>query len=273
MLPEILTALGAALSVGLLLGLILAFVSYKFGTEENPKKQQIRECLPGINCGACGFKGCDDYAAALSEGKTEPNLCIPGAESTAKEIGAILGVEVAEPKDVVAYVHCNGHCEATAFKGNYEGISTCAGASMVFGGPSLCKYGCLGFGDCAKSCPANAICIKDSVAHVDTSRCLGCGLCASNCPKRCISMVPQESVVVVACNSKDKGADARKACKNACISCKKCEKVCLHQAISVINELAVIDYEKCVGCKDCVNACPSGCIKSVFFPDIPEESI
>ena len=144
---------------------------------------------------------------------------------------------------------------------------------MVFGGPSLCKYGCLGFGDCAKSCPANAICIKDSVAHVDTSRCLGCGLCASNCPKRCISMVPQESVVVVACNSKDKGADARKACKNACISCKKCEKVCQHQAISVINELAVIDYEKCGGCMDCVYACPSGCIKSVFFPDIPEDHI
>ena len=28
---------------------------------------------------------------------------------------------------------------------------------------------------------------------------------------------------------------------------------------------AVVDYEKCTGCRECVNACPKKCIKSVDF--------
>jgi Na+-translocating ferredoxin:NAD+ oxidoreductase RNF subunit RnfB len=271
MLPDILTALAVVTSIVALLGSLLAIISYKFSVSENPKKKIIRECLPGINCGACGFKGCDDYADAVADGKATANLCIPGSDGVARQLGEILGVEVPEPKDVVAFVHCNGHCDATGIKGNYDGIASCAAASMVFGGPTACKYGCLGFGDCAAACPANAICIKDSVAHVDTSRCLGCGLCSVTCPKKAISMIPQETVTVVMCNSKDKGADARKACKNACISCKKCENRCEHGAIRVIDNLAIIDYSKCVGCVECVQACPTGCIKTVFFPDIPED--
>ena len=66
------------------------------------------------------------------------------------------------------------------------------------------------------------------------------------------------------------GADAKKACKNACIGCKKCEKTCPNGAITVINNCAVIDYSKCTGCKACASACPTGCLKEVFFPDLEE---
>ena len=91
------------------------------------------------------------------------------------------------------------------------------------------------------------------------------------CPKKVISMVPQETRTVVMCNSRDKGADARKACKNACIGCKKCEKACPESAIAVTDNLAKIDYTKCTGCGLCVAGCPTGCLKQTFFPDLPEE--
>lgn len=270
MLPDILIALGVVGGISLILGILLALFIKLFGIEEDERAKNIRACLPGINCGACGFKGCDDYAAALAEGKAKPNLCVPGAEDTANAIGDLLGIEVEAPKDVVAFVHCNGTCDATSKKATYDGISSCKAASMIYGGPDACKYGCLGCGDCAAACMSNAICIKDGIARVDTRLCVGCGLCVSTCPKKIISMVPQETAVAVYCSNKDKGADARKACKNACIACKKCEKACPNGAITVVDNCALIDYTKCTGCKACVEGCPTGCLKEVFFPDLNE---
>ena len=171
---DILIAFLVVAAVALVLGVLLAVISYFFSVPENPVKQQVRACLPGINCGACGYKGCDDYAAALAEGGVAPNLCIPGAQVVADEIGNLLGLEVVEPiVDVVAFVACNGHCDAAHTKADYHGLQTCKGATMLFGGEGACTYGCLGHGDCAAACPANAICMVDGIAHVDTSRCLG----------------------------------------------------------------------------------------------------
>lgn len=268
----ILIAFLVMFAVALTVGLLLTVCSHFFAVQEDPKKQQIRDCLPGINCGACGYNGCDGYAAALVEGGVQPNLCIPGAQTTANAIGDILGIEVVEPfKDVVAFVACNGQCDAVSKTAEYDGIQTCFAASMIYGGTNSCRYGCLGHGDCAAVCPADAICLADGIARVDTSRCLGCGICVKTCPKHIISMVSQYAETVVMCSNTQKGADARKACKNACIGCKKCEKTCPNGAITVQNNLAVIDYDKCTNCGACVKECPTGCLKSVFFPQRPED--
>lgn len=268
---DILIAFLVVAAVALVLGILLAVISHFFAVPEDPTQKQIRDCLPGINCGACGYKGCDDYAAALAAGGVAPNLCIPGAQSVADQIGSILGLEVVEPfVDVVAFVACNGHCEATHTKAMYEGVQTCHAATMLYGGEGACTYGCLGHGDCAVACPANAICTVDGIAHVDTSRCLGCGLCTTICPKGIIHMLPQEAAAAVMCSNKAKGADARKACQNACIACKKCEKNCPHGAVTVVDNLAVIDYDKCTYCGACAEVCPTGCLKKVFFPNLPE---
>ena len=269
-LINILLALGVCGVVAMLLDVLLGLISHFFAVKEDETAKAIRACLPGVNCGACGYKGCDDYAAAVAEGTAAPNLCVPGAEAVALELGEIMGMEVETPEDFVAFVHCNGHCEATSKKADYKGIETCKAASMLFAGPDACRFGCLGYGDCAAACPSGAICLEDGVAHVDTSLCIGCGLCRDTCPKHIISMIPQESAVVVSCSNTDKGAQARTVCKNACIGCKKCEKVCESGAVSVQNNLAGIDYDKCTGCGACAEACPTGAIQRVAFADIPE---
>lgn len=262
---DIVTALLAIIPIGLILGLALAFFSIKFAVKENTKAKAVRTLLPSANCGACGFKGCDDYALAVAEGRAEANLCVPGGEETAENIGALLGVKVEPPKSVAAFVHCNGNCEATGKKAVYEGISSCRAAAMLYSGPGACAFSCIGLGDCAEKCPHNAICVKDGIAHVDATKCVGCGICKSVCPHNVISMVPRKASTAVMCNNKDKGADARKVCKNACIGCKKCEKTCENGAITVENNLARIDYSKCNGCAACAEACPTGCLKKVNF--------
>ena len=262
-------ALGVVAAVGLLAGVLLALLSKLFAVPEDEKVKKIRSCLPGANCGACGYKGCDDYAVALSGGAAA-NLCVPGGKDTADALGELLGIEVEAPKEVVAYVHCNGNCSATGKKTDYDGMRSCRAAAMLYGGPDDCKYGCMGFGDCAAVCPVQAICLKDGIAHVDSSVCIGCGKCEKACPKHIISLVPKNTSTAVMCNNKDKGADARKACKNACIGCKKCERTCPHGAITVTDNLARIDYEKCTGCGACAEACPTGCLHSVILVNTKE---
>lgn len=40
-----------------------------------------------------------------------------------------------------------------------------------------------------------------------------------------------------------------------CTACGDCESICRVQAIS-IDDKALIDYEKCMGCNECINSCP-----------------
>ncbi|MBR2848224.1 MAG: RnfABCDGE type electron transport complex subunit B [Clostridia bacterium] len=268
---EILIAFLFMLAVALLAGILLIVFSRLFAVEKNPLEKRIRECLPGINCGACGYKGCDDYAAALAEDGAKPSLCVPGTQKVADEISDLLGIEKVQVEDVVAFVACNGHPGVTSRMAEYEGVMTCRAASMLFGGPNSCRFGCLGLGDCAAACPSDAICMVGGIAHVDTSRCLGCGLCARTCPKKIIKMLPQQAAAAVVCSNTESGALARKACKNSCIGCKKCEKACPSGAIKIKDNLAVIDYNICTYCGFCISQCPTGCLKKVFFPDLPED--
>ena len=78
-------------------------------------------------------------------------------------------------------------------------------------------------------------------------------------------MLPKNAVVANFCSNKEKGADARKHCTNACIGCKKCEKTCPNGAITVIDNNAIVDYEKCTHCGACAAACPTKCLKDVKF--------
>ena len=265
-MTEIIFAVAVVTGAGLICGLILVIASKFMEVKEDSRISDVRECLPGANCGACGFTGCDGYAKALIETEGTPtNLCTPGGADVAKKIAETLGVEFTDVEKAVAYVHCHGDCSATKTKFNYEGISTCAGAKMLFSGNWSCPHSCIGLGDCALVCPSNAILIRDGIAHVDPKKCSGCGLCTKTCPNSLITLYSAKKLAVVACNSTDKGAITRSVCSNGCIGCKKCEKTCPSGAISVQDNLAKVDPEKCTACELCVEACPIGCIKIADF--------
>lgn len=267
---EIVLAVAVLGVISIICGAGLSVASKFMAVEVDERIPQVRACLPGANCGACGFAGCDGYAAALVEDPDlAVNLCVPGGATAAADIGKVLGREAGESVKMVAEVRCSGTCEATSVKMDYKGIETCAGAKLLFGGTGACVYGCIGLGDCADVCPVQAIHIvkvpgKDAVgaglARVDTRTCIGCGLCAKTCPNNVIAIRPYDSHVVVDCNSKQKGAGTRKACTNGCIGCKLCEKNCHTGAITVTDNLASIDYSKCDGCGKCIEVCRSGCL-------------
>ena len=259
---EIWMAVLVVAGVGLICGIVIAVASCLMGVQEDEKSKALRDCLPGANCGACGYTGCDGYAKALSLGEcTKTNLCVPGADATAVKIAAILGVAAEDVVEKVAVIACNGSCGVTEKKQNYEGMASCAASKLLFGGNGACTYGCLGYGDCAKVCPNRAICLADGVARIDSRVCIGCGLCATACPNHLIHLIPDVKQTVVLCSNKEKGAVARKKCKNACIACKKCENTCPNGAIHVVDNVAVIDTEKCSDCGLCSTVCPVGCIR------------
>lgn len=252
LLPVIIVAV-----IGLIAAIGLALASKFMAVPVDETQEKIREVLPGANCGACGFSGCDGFAAALAKGEAKPDSCTAGGEATAKAISEILGVEVkVEPK--VAFVACNGNYEVSKSKYNYEGIKNCAGASLLHSGPLECKYGCIGFGDCAAACVFNAITVENGKPIVCEELCVGCGTCVKACPKGTITLVPKEHKTLVACSNKSKGAAVVKSCGVSCIACKMCEKQCETGALKIVDNLPVIDQSLCDGCGKCITACKRG---------------
>ncbi len=267
MFPDILIPLLVLFGIGVLCALLLTLSSHFFGVKGDEMTEKVRECLPGANCGACGYSGCDGYAEALAKGKTSKlNLCIPGGDGTAHDLAEVFGTETEGVVEQVAYVACNGDCKKENRKFEYHGPKNCRSANMVYSGDNLCAYSCLGYGDCMNVCPRDAIIITENgVAWINPSKCIGCGICVRTCPGGIIHLVRDTARVAVKCSSNDKGAKTRLACKVGCIACGKCEKTCSHGAIKVENNLAVIDYEKCTGCGKCKEVCPVGCIHEGDF--------
>ena len=92
--------------------------------------------------------------------------------------------------------------------------------------------------------------------------------CAAACPRDLIAAVDYDKHVVIACNSKAKGAITVRGCSQGCIGCGMCIKICPHDAIHVDKNLAVIDYDKCTSCGLCAAVCPKKLIASpIETPD------
>ena len=259
-MTEILTAVIPVVIIGILCAAMLVVASKIMAVKEDERFPKVRGCLPGANCGACGYAGCDGYAKALVEGGVATNLCVPGGDSVSRELSEVLGVEFEDVEEKVAFVHCVGDCEATSDKVDYKGIESCAAAKLIFGGKGNCGYGCLGLGDCAKACPQNAISVINGVAVVCAADCVGCAICVKTCPNHIISLHTLKPQAIVLCSNRDKGASTRKACTSGCIGCKKCEKTCEYGAIKVADNFAQIDYSKCTGCGKCAEVCTVGSI-------------
>lgn len=242
---------------GILIGLFLGIAGQKLKVEVDEKEIAVRAELPGNNCGGCGYAGCDGLAAAIAKGEAPVNQCPVGGTPVADKISAIMGVEAGSSVKKAAFVKCAGDCDKAKQAYKYSGVQDCKMAVLVPGeGPKMCANGCLGFGTCVKECQFDALHIINGIAVVDIDNCVACGKCATACPKHIIEIRPVEKKAFVQCNSHAKGKDVMSSCDTGCIGCTLCVKQCEFGAITMDNNLPVIDYTKCTGCGKCAEKCP-----------------
>ena len=257
--PAGLTMLG----LGAAFAIVLLIASKRLRVEEDPKIEQVHEALPNLDCGACGFPGCAQYAKAVINNPELLGKCSPGGSETAGKIADILNLQVSEtgPKKR-PIVHCRAHTDDKTYYADYEGIPTCVAANAL-ANVQACKFGCLGYGDCTRACKFDALHVIDGLATVNYHNCTGCAACSRACPRNLIEMVPfgHENMMTVACSNRETGRTTRSMCKVGCIACRLCAKQT--DVFKIEDNLARVDY-KCYEPTDeartAVNKCPTGVI-------------
>lgn len=262
-------------SIGIAAAVILYFVAQRFKVIEDPKIDEVEEALPAANCGGCGYPGCRNFAEATVKSAHDSKHieglnCPVGGNDVMSQVAAILGLEVEESKPMIAVVRCNGSRENSPQKVQYDGPATCAFAHNLYSGEGGCPHGCLGLGDCVASCAFDAIHMDPETGlPVVNDKCVACGACVKACPRNIIELRfkgPKDRRIFVSCVNKEKGGPAKKNCAVACIGCGKCEKECKFDAITIENNLAYIDHEKCKLCRKCAPVCPTNAIHELHFP-------
>jgi Na+-translocating ferredoxin:NAD+ oxidoreductase RNF subunit RnfB len=261
-------------ALGIIFGIALAIVAARFVVKVDPKVEQVRETLPGANCGACGFAGCMGYAeAVVGNPDVAVSMCAPGKSAVAEKIADITGKKAEKVDPKIARVFCQGGTSLSQRKFIYTGVQDCAAAVLAAGGDKSCEYGCLGYATCMRACPFDAITMSaDNLPLINPEKCTACGKCVAACPKQVIELGLMSKAVVISCHSRDKGIDVKKKCQVGCIACGICVRTCPVDAIKVDNNLARIDHAKCIVCGLCVKKCPTNAIRD-YIPVRPKAYI
>ena len=223
---------------------VLLIASEKLKVEVDPKVEQIHAVLPHLDCGACGFAGCSQYAKALLGNAELLGKCAPGGPATSAKIADILNLQVSDSgPQKRPIVHCRAHADDKTIYAIYQGIQSCTAANAL-ANVQACGFGCLGFGDCTRACKFDALHIVEGLATVDYDKCTGCTACSKACPRNLIEMVPFrfENMMTVACSSKETGKSTRAFCKAGCIGCGLCAKQ--SDLFKVEDNLARFDYAR-----------------------------
>lgn len=249
-----------ALGLAFVLGILLGVFKQVFHVDVDPKVEEIRAALPGANCGACGYPGCDGFSAAVAKGEAPVNGCTVGATEVAAKLAKIMGQEAGASEKNVAHLLCQGCYEVSKPKAAYIGVKTCAAAKIAINGSKDCDWGCIGFGDCAVACPFHAITVlNNGLVQIDEAICTGCGICVAQCPQHVLRLFPENTKGALAlCNCRNpRKSVIMKNCKRGCIKCGKCERVCEPQALKLVNGIPEVDYALCTSCGKCVEGCPT----------------
>jgi Na+-translocating ferredoxin:NAD+ oxidoreductase RNF subunit RnfB len=255
-----------------ILSVLLYIVAQKFKVFEDPRIDEVEHMLPSSNCGGCGYAGCRNFAEALVKADNISKMFCPvGGNTSMGNIANFLG-KVAEPKaPMVAVLRCGGTPECRPHTNVYDGVTSCAIVNALYMGQAGCPSGCLGCGDCEKVCKFHALAINTTtkLPHINDEKCTACGACAKACPRNIIELRKKNSKdrkIYVSCVNKELAYMATANCTNACTGCGNCATVCTFSAITVNNNLAYIDSDKCKLCRKCVTECPSNAIREIGFP-------
>jgi electron transport complex protein RnfB len=231
------------IAFGLACGIALAYAARRFAVKVDPKIEAVRACLPGANCGACGFAGCESYAeAVVTNPEVPPNKCAPGKGDVAAKVAQITGKVAEEAGELISVLRCSRNEGEVKKKHSYVGFDTCTAANIAFGGPYECTFACIGYGDCEAACPFHAIHMKDNMPVIDPDACTGCGVCVNTCPKGVLQLVPKDAPVLVPCSTKDKGKSVTSVCKVGCIHCMACTRKA-KDVVNMTNERIEVDYD------------------------------
>ena len=258
-------------ALGIAFGLTLALSGRFFHVETDPRIEHIAEALPGINCGACGYAGCDSYAEAVAKGAA-PDLCVPGGHDVALAVAHVMGAKLeSERQPVRAVVHCQGGTDRCGRRFEYHGIEDCNAAHLMQAGGKECEYGCLGYGTCASVCPFGAITMRwDRIPMIDWEKCSGCGTCARACPRSLIETIPITARHFVSCSSQDRGKEVKQTCAVGCIACWLCVKVSPEGSIEKEGNLPKLTYPADADYAAAQEKCPMNCFVAVERPRVSE---
>lgn len=217
-------------------------------------EMQILALLPGVDCsgyGGCGFETCEACAGEIAESRN-PALCPACSKETVDAIAEILGVESVPVENKTAFIKCAGD---GAGRERLSLLKTCEEAKEAGFTHGECQWGCIGLGSCTKVCEFDAMTVEDGKVVIDKEKCIGCMACMHVCPQKIIEMVPEDATVFIPCSSHAYESITLETCGHGCIGCGECEKACPQDAVRVIDNCAVIDYTKCVGCVACSVKC------------------
>ena len=209
--------------IATLLGAILA-TAYKYlQVEEDPRKEQVVDLLPGSNCGACGQPGCRVFAEKLLAKETTPGKCSVSSSENIEDIAELLGVDAHRDTKKVARLRCAGGEGAALNLASYVGVSSCRAAIQVNKGGRACEWGCLGLADCERACGFEAISMTpENLPKVNVDKCTACNDCVEVCPLDLFVLQSLDEKLFVQCNSPLMGDKALAACQVACDGCSRC---------------------------------------------------
>ncbi|MFV0422728.1 RnfABCDGE type electron transport complex subunit B [Oleidesulfovibrio sp.] len=262
----VVTSVLSLLALGFVAACVLAAASRVFYVEEDPRVEAVMDALPGANCGGCGFAGCEAYAqAVLADPSVSAGLCCAGGPEISVKVGELSGKSAGDAEPTVSFRRCVKDEGKVAERYGYQGFASCAAAHMLEDGPDACRFSCIGFGDCVRGCPFDAMYIENGLVQIDEEKCTSCGACIRLCPRDILELIPRRARVMVYCSTQDKMKAVMNVCEAGCINCAKCVKKCPANAITQEGGKIMIDQKACLAYgPECGEACVEACPRNIL---------